>query len=540
MYDLNLTFSHVPAQDDLQIQNIAIGDLLREVATERAEAEALVEIVQDGSVGRRWNYAKLLADSEDLARALASRFAPRERVVVWSPNSPEWVLMEYACALAGLVLVTANPALQARELRYVLEQSGAVGLFMFKTFRGNPMERIAEEATQGLSSIREIVDLDDEDALYLEQGSESILPDVSPDAAAQIQYTSGTTGFPKGAVLSHRGLVNNARFYASRCGVDSGSTWINIMPMFHTSGCGMVTLGCLQAGGRMVLVSLFEPRVVLNLIESQRGTIILGVPTMVVALLEAYDARPADVSSLQVVSSGGSMVAPELVRRVRLTFGCCFSTLYGQTEHSPVITQHHLTDSIDDICDTAGQPIPQTEVSIRSIGENAVVPIGTVGEICARGPSTMIEYYGNPKATAETIDQEGWLHTGDLGVMDRRGYVRITGRVKEMIIRGGENHFPVEIENVLLEHPLVAEVAVVGLPDEKWGEVISCFVRSKGDRVLDASDLHRHCREQMSPQKTPTIWCQVSEFPLTGSGKIQKFTLRELFLAGDYTPLERK
>lgn len=261
---------------------------------------------------------------------------------------------------------------------------------------------------------------------------------------------------------------------------------------------------------------------------------------MVVALLEAYDARTADVSSLQVVSSGGSMVAPELVRRVQATFGCEFSTLYGQTEHSPVITQHHLTDSIKDICNTAGQPIPQTDVSIRSVGENAVVPIGTVGEICARGPSTMIEYHANPKATSETIDAEGWLHTGDLGVMDHRGYVRITGRVKEMIIRGGENHFPVEIENVLLEHPLVAEVAVVGLPDEKWGEIISCFLRSEGGRVLDASDLHRHCREHMSPQKTPTIWCQVSEYPLTGSGKIQKFTLRERFLAGDYTPLERK
>ncbi|MFT5507965.1 MAG: fatty-acyl-CoA synthase [Hyphomicrobiaceae bacterium] len=178
-------------------------------------------------------------------------------------------------------------------------------------------------------------------------------------------------------------------------------------------------------------------------------------------------------------------------------------------------------------------------MSIRNVDDNAVVPIGTIGEICARGRSTMIGYHANPQATAETIDTEGWLHSGDLGVMDPRGYVRITGRVKEMIIRGGENHFPVEIENVLLEHPTVAEVAVVGLPDEQWGEVIACFIRSEGNQTLDVSDLHSHCRSHMSPQKTPTVWCHVQEFPLTGSGKIEKFMLRDKFPAGDYAPLER-
>ena len=226
-------------------------------------------------------------------------------------------------------------------------------------------------------------------------------------------------------------------------------------------------------------------------------------------------------------------------RRVQYAFGCGFSTLYGQTEHCPVITQYHLSDSLDDICNTAGQPIPQTDVSIRSVGENAVVPIGTVGETCARGPSVMTGYHANPEATAQTVDTAGWLHTWYLGTMDARGYVRITGRGKEMIIRGGENHFPVEIENDLLEHPNVAEVAVVGLPDEKWGEFIASFIRSDGDRPLDADVLHRYCRQHMSPQKTPTVWCQVTEFPLTGSGKIQKFSLRDKFLAGDYMPLER-
>lgn len=539
MYEVRLTESYFPAQTDLSVRDVAIGDLLRQVATENPNGRALVEITQSGKVGRHWTYASLLDDSERLAQALISRFKQGEHIVVWAPNIPEWVLMEYACALAGLVLVTANPAYQAKELRYVLEHSGAVALFLVESYRGNPMAAISREALRGLDGIREIVDLNDPEALFRIDGETSSLPLVRPNDPAQIQYTSGTTGFPKGAVLHHRGLVNNARYYASRCGVDQSATWINIMPMFHTSGCGMVTLGCLQAGCAMVLIGLFDPNVVLDQIEREQATVLLGVPTMVVALLETYEQQPRDLSSLTLVSSGGSMVAPELVRRVQSTFGCGFSTLYGQTEHSPVITQHHLKDSIADICDTAGQPIPQTDVSIRSVGGNDVVPIGIVGEICARGPSTMIGYHANPDATAETVDRDGWLHTGDLGSMDVRGYVRITGRVKEMIIRGGENHFPVEIENVLLEHPLVAEVAIVGIPDVKWGEVIACFVRSEGDQALRASELHRHCREYMSPQKTPTIWCQVREFPLTGSGKIQKFVLRDKFLAEEYAPLEK-
>ncbi len=534
MYDLILATSHVPAQSDMETREITIGALLREVAAARPDAEALVEIRRDGTEGRRWTYTELLADAEHLALTLSTRFAPGERVVVWSPNSPEWVLMEYACALSGLVLVTANPAFQARELAYVLEQSGAVALFMGEAFRGNPMGRIGAEVAAGIPAIREVTDMES-DALYAEGSRPPALPDIAPGDAAMIQYTSGTTGFPKGAVLSHRGLVNNARFYASRCGATRETTWVNIMPMFHTSGCGMVTLGCLQAGCRMVLVGLFDPDVVLDQLQATRADIILGVPTMVVALLDAQEAHPRDLSALKLVSCGGSMVAPELMRRVQALMGTGFSTLYGQTEHCPVITQHHLGDSIDDLCNTAGQPVAQTEVSIRAVAGNHPVVIGEIGEICARGPCVMLEYNDNPQATSETVDAQGWLHTGDLGRMDPRGYVTVTGRVKEMIIRGGENHFPAEIENVLLEHAQVAEVAVVGLPDPKWGEVIGAFIRSTGP--VSKAALHGHCRANMSPQKTPTIWVQVKDFPLTGSGKIQKFILRDRFLAGDFTEL---
>lgn len=534
MYDLTLTTSHVPAQSDIETREITIGALLREVAVARPDAEALVEIRQDGSTGRRWTFAQLLADAERLAMALSTRFAPGERVVIWSPNSPEWVLMECACALSGLVLVTANPACQAREMAYVLEQSGAVAMFLVEEYRGNPMGRIGAEVAASIPSVREVTDMES-DAQFAEGASPPAVPDVAPTDAAMIQYTSGTTGFPKGAVLSHRGLVNNARFYAGRCGVTEATTWVNIMPMFHTSGCGMVTLGCLQARCRMVLISLFDPDVVLDQLEASSADIILGVPTMVVALLDAQEAHPRDLSALKLLSCGGSMVAPELVRRVQNLMGAGFSTLYGQTEHCPVITQHHLSDSIDDICNTVGQPVAQTEVSIRSVDDNSAVAVGEVGEICARGPCVMLEYNDNPKATSETVDAMGWLHTGDLGRMDARGYVTVTGRVKEMIIRGGENHFPAEIENCLLEHASVAEVAVVGLPDLKWGEVIGAFIRGTGP--LDRSALHAHCRANMSPQKTPNVWVQVEDFPLTGSGKIQKFVLRDRFVAGEFTEL---
>ena len=534
MSRMHLSESLWPAQTDEPILETTVGELLREVAGRDPSAPALVEVDVEGASGRRWTYGELLIDSERLARALCTRFSPGERIVVWAPNIPEWVLMEYACALAGLVLVTANPAYQARELRYVLEHSGAAGLFLIEGYRGNPMAAIAAAAVEGLGAVREVVDMNDTEALHRHRGdATSALPGVAPGDAAQIQYTSGTTGFPKGAVLGHRGLVNNARFYAARCRTRLDSTWMNIMPMFHTSGCGMITLGALSAGCRIVLVALFDPEVVVRHIERERVTSILGVPTMLVGLLERLERYPADLSSVEMVSSGGAVVAPELVRKTRDAFGATFQTVYGQTEFSPLITQHHYDDTLADVCDTAGQAMPHTAVSVRDVEHNALVPVGTVGEICVRGCSMMLGYHGDAAATRAAIDAEGWLHTGDLGTMDERGYVSVTGRVKEMIIRGGENHFPAEIENVLLEHPAVTEVAVVGLPDEKWGEVIGCFIRSENNAPLDVEDLRSHCRARLSPQKTPTVWRRVDEFPLTGSRKIRKFRLREQYLAGE-------
>jgi fatty-acyl-CoA synthase len=279
----------------------------------------------------------------------------------------------------------------------------------------------------------------------------------------------------------------------------------------------------------MILARLFDPARMLELVEAERIDAVLGVPTMLVGMLEAQATQPRDLSSVRAASSGGSMVPPELAARVAAAFGCDFYIVYGQTEGSCLLTVGEAGDF-----ETIGQPLPQTEMSVRDTRTDAVTPIGAVGEICYRSYGVMLAYNDNPEATAQTIDAAGWLRTGDLGTMDAQGRLRITGRVKEMIIRGGENLFPAEIENVLLEHADVAEVAVVGVPDERWGEIVVGFVRLAQGASLNRAALVSHCRERISPQKTPAHWITVQDWPLTGSGKIQKFVLRDRFVAGEF------
>ena len=532
MYDVSLSTSYFPAQTDAKILDTTVGVHLREVAVDHPDLVAMVEIDDAGQARGKWTYSNLLANSDRLARSLASRFAPGEKVVVWAPNIPEWIFMEYACGLAGLVLVTANPSFQAKELRYVLDQSGAVALFMVDEFRGNPMRDIAENATASVEGIREVLNLNDEAALHARGDLEGVLPAVAPDAAAQIQYTSGTTGFPKGAVLSHKNLINNARLYCHRKKVGRHSVWANFMPLFHTAGCATGALGCLQAACKMLLIKRFDADVFAKLIEEQGVTTCFAVPTMLFGLLEALERKPRDMSSLEVISTGGAPVPPELVRRVRNRLDCHLLSAFGQTEHSPMICLNPIEATQEQIVETAGQPLPQTEVSVQSPEDSRVMPIGEVGEICARSYGVMIGYNDNPEATGAAIDEDGWLHTGDLGTMDAQGFIRVTGRVKDMIIRGGENLFPAELAAVLVAHSQIRQVAVVGLPDEKWGEIIAAFMLS--ETTPELHELKAYCQKHLSAQKTPTTWVQVPEFPLTGSGKVQKFAIRDKFLAGGY------
>ena len=538
MYQVVLRESYFPAQHDVPLRETTVGGVLMDAAAEDPDAPALVEACADGSVGRRWSYRELLADVERLADSLGTRFEPGERIAIWSPNTPEWALLEFAAGLAGLTLVTVNPAYQGKELAYVLEQSRSVGLFLVKNHRGNPMADIARDVCADLWQVREVIDLDDHDALFEQAGPVPARPIVLPTDPAQVQYTSGTTGFPKGAVLSHRSLTNNARFCLSRIGARRGDTYLNVMPMFHCTGCSIGLLGCVQLRCPVVMAKLFEPTKMMALIESERVALLIAVPTMVIAMLEAHTRQPRDTRSLRAVLSGGSVVPPELVSQIEATFGCRFGIIYGQTETSPVITQTWLEDDWTGRSETIGQADPHTEVSIRDPANDQVVALDTIGEICARGYSVMLGYNDNPEATAKAIDADGWLHTGDLGALDARGYVRITGRLKDMIIRGGENLFPAEIENVLMTHPDIMEVAVVGVPDKFWGEVAICFLRPRSGAELSVDDLVRHVRRDLAAPKTPAQWIVLDAFPLTGSGKIQKFVLRERYLAEEFSGRE--
>jgi fatty-acyl-CoA synthase len=535
VYHVDLRESYFPAQADDAIRPTTVAGVLREAAADSADVTALTEVREDGTIGRSWTYGSLLTDSERLADALLSRFAAGERVAIWSPNTPEWAIFEFAAAIAGLTLVTVNPAFQAKELRYVLEQSRAAGLYTARSFRGNPMATIAREVCSELPAIRHLVDIDEETAFYAVAGAPKPRPVVGPRDPAQIQYTSGTTGFPKGAVLTHVGLTNNARLCFARLGARRGDVYLNVMPMFHTSGCATGLLGSVQWRCPLVMAKLFQPAVTNAIIAQQRVNLLIAVPTMLIGLLEQQKRTPCDMGSVRVVMSGGAMVPPELVRSVQDAFGCNFAIIYGQTESSPGLTLTRPTDAFADQVESVGQAFPQTEVSIRDRATNAVVPVGTAGEICGRGYCTMLEYNDNPAATADAIDAEGWLHTGDLGTMDSRGYVRVTGRVKDMIIRGGENLFPAEIENVIASHPSVAEVAVVGVPDPKWGEIAICFFRAATPVLPSKADLVAHLRRDLAAPKTPAQFVAVESFPLTGSGKIQKFVLRDRYVAGDFS-----
>jgi fatty-acyl-CoA synthase len=540
-----------------EVLETTVGGVLREAAERAAETIALVEGTPDQAARRRWSYADLLADAEQVARALLGRFAPGERVAVWAPNSPEWLLMEFGAALAGLTLVTVNPALRAAEVKHVLGQSRAQGVVLASAYRGADLTQTLAQVRDGLPELREVISLADWAAFTGSGSPGERLPDVGPDDSAQIQYTSGTTGFPKGAVLRHRGITNNGRFNAQILQAGPGDVWVNPMPLFHTAGCVCLTLAPVQGLFTQVIVPGFDPGLVLRLQESEGGTMFGGVPTMLLALLDHPDFAGTDLSRVRCAYGGGATFLPELVRRVEAAVGAPMSITFAQTEASPSITQSRLDDSPDDRAETLGRAHPAVEVAIADPVTGEVRPsgrggsgtggsradddgtggsgaggFGDVGEIVTRGYHVMKEYFDNPAATRAAIDADGWLHTGDLGSVDERGYFRIEGRLKEMIIRGGENIYPREIEQVLYAHPGVTDVAVVGVPDDHWGEQVAAFVRPAPGSSVTAEELTAYCRARLAAHKTPRHWVFTDAFPLTASGKVQKFVLREQFARG--------
>ncbi len=516
------------------VRDLTLGGVLADATVAAPDGMALIA----SESGESWTYRELHDVSANGAAVLAGRFEPGERVAIWAHNLPEWVIAEFACAMAGLVIVTVNPAFTAGEAQYVLAQSGAAAVLTIGEYRGRPLLEVAEGLRAECPRLREVIDLHEFGAAARMASAVDVhLPEVRPTDAVMIQYTSGTTGRPKGAVLNHRGLANNGQHTMALMGVGRGDVSLTVMPLFHTAGSVLCVLGAVTNQATQILVPAFEPGHVLDAVEKHGVNALLGVPTMLIALLEHPSYPSRDLSCVRVVGSGGSPVPARLVEWLEQELGADFIIVMGQTEASPVSAMTRPDDLLDDKANTIGTAMPGIELKIVDPTTGRTVAPGVTGEYCTRGYHVMDGYFGRPEQTAEAIDAEGWLHSGDLCSMDERGYCRVEGRLKDMIIRGGENIYPREIEDCLFEHPAVSESAIVGLPDDRWGETVAAFVRAAPGHRLNRADLQAWVRDRMAAHKTPVHWFEVDAFPLTGSGKIQKFKLLESWRGGDVTPL---
>ena len=535
-----LTESYWAADSGTPLLDTSVAQLLRDAATAVPDRLALIDAVPDPARRRTWTYAEFLAVAERVARALRSRYSRGDRVAIYAPNCAEWLIVQHGVSLAGMVLVPVNPAYRHAELEYVLSQSRAAVVIHADSYRGFDIAAAVDQAKETVGHELASVSISELDA-FLESGDPAIpLPVIDPGDHLQIQYTSGTTGFPKGALLHHLGIVNASRFVFARADARDGAVCINSMPMFHIGGGAVTGIGTLAMRGTYVVMPGFDAGLQLELTETYRGTTMLLVPTMLLAVLDHPDRARRDLSSVQTVLSGASIVPADLVRRTKEELGCGFSILFGQTEMHGVISQTATTDSPDDQSRTIGRPLPQAEVRIVDPETDETLPIGASGEICVRGYQTMDSYFELPDATAAAITADGWLHSGDLGAMDERGYLTITGRLKDMIIRGGVNIYPREIEDLLASHPKVAEAAVLGVAHPTWGETVNAAIRPVDPAAPPSPDeLRAFCREHLAAFKTPANWFLVDALPATPTGKIQKFVLRDRIDAGELvaTPL---
>ncbi|MEU7815429.1 AMP-binding protein [Pseudonocardia sp. NPDC049154] len=531
-----LTTSYRPADRSRDIDDtLTVGGLLARAAAQVPDRVALVEGARDPAGRRRWTYRELLEAATAAAHALLAEFRPGEVVVVLAPNSADWVVLQLGAGLAGLTLAPANPAYQEREIEHVLRRSAAAGVVVAPEYRGHALHETVLGLAPAIPSVRAVWRFDEWVAL-VPAGAGGALPEVDAASVAQIQYTGGTTGFPKGVLLHHRGICNTPDLVLEQCGMRPGDTWLNAMPLFHVGGCVTTGLGVIARHGTHVVVPEFDPGLVLDLMEDARANIGLFVPTMLIRMLDHPDLARRDVSSVHTLVSGAAPVPAELVRRTKAAFGCGFTNIYGQTEVSGVLTTTRVDDTPEDQAGTIGTAVPQVEIKIADPVDGSVVPLGAEGEICGRGHQMMVGYLDDPAATSAALDTEGWLHTGDLGSMDERGYLRITGRLKDMIIRGGENISPREVEDVLFEHPDVAEAVVLGVPHAELGETVAAVVRAVPGSAVTATDLVAYCRSRIARFKAPTSWFFVDRYPTTPAGKIQKFALRDQIAGGALVP----
>ncbi|MFJ9338818.1 AMP-binding protein [Streptomyces sp. NPDC101733] len=521
-----------------------IGDNLDRTVRAFPDRDALVDM----AAGRTWTYAELAEDVDVLALGLLDLGITRgDRVGIWSPNRAEWTLVQYATAKIGAVLVTVNPAYRSHELEYVVTRAGIRLLVAADRFKTSDYAAMIEEVRPRCPELEFTVLLDgprwEELARRGRLGDRAALARAGaalhPDDPINIQYTSGTTGFPKGATLSHHNILNNGFFVGELCGYTERDRVCVPVPFYHCFGMVMGNLACTSHGATMVIPApAFDPAATLAAVEAQACTSLYGVPTMFIAELADPGFDDYDLSSLRTGIMAGSPCPVEVMNEVIERMGMTeVSICYGMTETSPVSTQTRADDSIERRVSTVGRVGPHLEVRVADPRTGATVPRGTPGELCTRGYSVMLGYWGEPEKTAEVVDPEGWMHTGDLAVMDADGYLSITGRIKDMVIRGGENVYPREVEEFLHAHPDVLDVQVIGVPDVKYGEELMAWVRMReGAEPLTADAVRAYCAGRLAHFKVPRYVHVVEEFPMTVTGKIRKVEMRAMareLLGGD-------
>ena len=507
--------AYVAADTHLAVRDWTVGDLLRHAAGVAGDA---VAVRHDG---KAWTYAELLRDSEALAGALLTRFSPGERVALCGVNSAAWLLYQLAAAQAGLVLVTLNPALRGAEVEALLAQSRAVGLIMDAEHRGTDLTAIVAKRRGALPALHTVLMTADWRALIAAAPAGPLAVTVAPGDIAMILYTSGTTGTPKGVMLHHRGIVNNALLGSERYAIGDGRAWLGVLPFFHVGGSVTTNLGCIARLGTNVIVSAFEPGQVLRLMAAERIAWFPFVPTMAIAMVEHPDFATTDLSSLALALTGGTVITPDFVALVRERFKVEVQVMFGQTEAGGAMCKTLRDDPVEVIAGTVGRPYPHTEMRIADLASGTTVANGVVGEIRLRSPFMTSGYFDNSAATETLFDDAGWLRTGDLGTLDAAGYLRVTGRLKELIIRGGENIYPREIEDRLGEFPGVAECAVVGVPHPRWGEEVAVAIRCAAGMPVDIDAARDFLLARIARHKVPRLWKLVPDFPSTPSGKIQ-------------------
>jgi fatty-acyl-CoA synthase len=511
-----------------------IGDNLVRTVAAYPDGEALVVRHQDV----RWTYQELLERVDELARALIARgFIKGDRIGIWAPNCAEWVLVQFATARIGVILVNINPAYRTHEVAYALEQSGCRGLVSATTFKTSDYVAMVEEVQAEGADVEQVVFIgtDDWDELLAaadlvdQSRIDEIAATLDPNDPINIQYTSGTTGYPKGATLSHRNILNNANFVAEGCRYAHEDRVCVPVPFYHCFGMVMGVLGCSTHGATIVVPNDgFEPEATLAAVAEERCTSLYGVPTMFIAMLAVNDFESYDLGALRTGIMAGSPCPVEVMKQCIERMNMDEVTIcYGMTETSPVSTQTATDDPIDKRVGSVGRVHPHVEIKIVDPDTGNAVDRGEPGEFCTRGYSVMIGYWNDPERTAEAIDADGWMHTGDLAEMDLDGYVNIVGRIKDMIIRGGENVYPREIEEFLYGHPRIRDVQVIGVPDERYGEEIMAWVETEDGGQIAIEEIREFCQGKIAHYKVPRYVAATDEFPMTVTGKIQKFKLRD-------------